>query len=335
MPMILLVANAVCRKQEAAALLFTWLVAAAAVSVYAIVQFQLGAERVHAFFEGPMTLVRTLVLVIAVAAAMVVTSRGTGRLVAWGCLAATVPALLLTFSRAGWLSLWITVTFVGAVRRSRVLLGSSLLGLSAAITLAVAFPQTTAGSLLRSIAEPMNPALERFGESTFQRMWMYRAALAVFLDHPVTGVGQRNFPHVYGRYIPEDLRNDKAIADDGSVYTGFAHAHSLYLHRLATQGLVGLGAFLWLIGTAIRMTQRDHRQARDPFLRAASLGILAAIVAFLALGLFDENARDSESIMQLWFLRGLAAAIDRMVRGTAQGSDLATGPSGYRPWDHM
>lgn len=311
--LILVVGNSLRSRREVMALVLTWLAGATVVSLYAVCQYIQGAERVHAFFDGPMTLVRILVLVTALGIAVFVTARGRVRLVALACLVSTVPALLLTFSRAGWLTLCVVAFFVGILRRSRIVLGGAALAVCLAVGCAVAYPQTTTGSLLRSIVRPMDPALHRFGESTFQRVWMYRAAWQVFLDHPVAGVGQRNFGNVYGRHIPEELRNPDTHLDEGTVYTGFSHAHSLYLNLLATQGLLGLAAFLWLIVAAVRLAWRNWRRAQDEFLRAVSLGILAAIVAFLTMGLIDENSRDSESIAQLWFLLGLAAALHRII----------------------
>jgi hypothetical protein len=62
---------------------------------------------------------------------------------------------------------------------------------------------------------------------------------------------------------------------------------------------------------ACRLAWRNCCHQRDPFLKVLSAGILAAISGFLVFGLTNENSRDSESIMQLWFLIGITVTIDR------------------------
>ncbi len=312
MAMILVVGNTATRKTQVQVLAFTWLAAASVISLYAVSQYLAGADRVHAFFGGPMPLVRILVMVTAFSAALSVDTRGRIRYAALGCLAVTVSALFLTFTRGGWLALCGSALFLGILKKSRLILGGVLMVACLALVLATACPQTKTGGLIRSIFYPLRPSSVRFAESNLQRYWMYRSALSIFCDHPVTGVGQMNFGKVFSRYVPEELRNPYAPAADGTIYTGVAHAHNLYLHFLATGGLLGLVGFLGLIRAAVRLTWRNYQHQNDHFLQALSLGILTAIVAFLTLGLFDENFRDSISAMQLWFLMGLAAAIHRL-----------------------
>jgi O-antigen ligase len=172
----------------------------------------------------------------------------------------------------------------------------------------------------------MDPASARFHKSNLQRYWMYKSALKIFCDYPITGVGQRNFSRVYATYVPEELRDPRTLRDDGRVYIGFAHAHSLYLNLMATQGMLGLAAFLWLIAAGVRLAWRNYRTHDDALLRTVSLGVLTAMVAFLALGTIDENSRDSESIMQLWFLMGITMAIHRMPPTASRPVSSSAGP---------
>jgi O-antigen ligase len=314
MAMILVIGNTATRKTHVQVLAFTWLAAASVISLYAVSQYLNGVDRVHAFFGGPMPLVRILVMVTAIGAALSAHTRGRLRRAALCCLAVTIPALFLTFTRGGWLALCGSAFFLGILKKSKLVLGGVLMVACLAVVLATACPQTKTGGLIRSIFYPLRPSSVRFAESNLQRYWMYRSALSIFCDHPVTGVGQMNFGKVFGSYVLEELRNPYAPAADGTIYTGVAHAHNLYLHLLATGGLLGLVGFLGLIRAAVRLTWRNYQDQNDDFLQALSLGILTAIVAFLTLGLFDENFRDSISAMQLWFLLGLAAAIHRLSR---------------------
>jgi len=70
-------------------------------------------------------------------------------------------------------------------------------------------------------------------------------------------------------------------------------------------------AFLWLMIAAVRLACRSHAE-QDGFPSVLSLAILTALVGFLSLGLLNENFRDSEGILQVWFLLGLLCALPRL-----------------------
>lgn len=327
MGLVLVVGNSVGSPRHVAALMVTWFASAMLVSFHSIGQYCYGMERVMGFFGGPMTLVRVLILAIAVAIPLSVYGRGPIRQVAVGCVLLTGTAVFLTFSRSAWLTVGIALLFLGVVKKNWVLLGGMSMMVCVALSLAAFCPQTRTGRLVRSALEPMNPSSARFHKSNLQRYWMYKSAVEIFCDYPITGVGQRNFNKVYSAYVPEELRDPRILRDDGRIYTGFAHAHSLYLNLLATQGVLGLAAFLWLTAAAVRLTWHNYRRHDDTLLGTVSLGILTAMVAFLALGMIDENSRDSESIMQIWFLMGMAMAIDRLPVGPSGPVSLSAGPN--------
>jgi len=312
MGMALVVGNTVREKGRLKVLVLVWLAAAAAVSLYAIGQYLAGEPRARAFFPGPMTLARILIFAIAVAVTLSLCVTGPVRWFSLLCSAAMLAALYMTLTRGAWLAIGAALLFLGIVKRSRILFACLSLLLCLGVALAAFYPSTQPGALVRSIIRPADPSSPRFYESTYQRYWLYKSAVRIFLDHPITGVGQRNFVKVYGDYIPEHMRSPDALRADGTVYTGWPHAHSLYLNLLATQGVLGFATFAWLVVTAIRLARRNYRDRNDAFLRALALAILTAMVAFLAMGLLDENLRDSEGIMPLWFLMGVLWAIHRM-----------------------
>jgi O-antigen ligase len=72
------------------------------------------------------------------------------------------------------------------------------------------------------------------------RISIWRAALAMTSDHPVNGVGIRNFRNAYPDYA---LANDPFLSGDQK---GAYHAHHWALEVLSETGLLGL--FCWLCG---------------------------------------------------------------------------------------
>lgn len=79
------------------------------------------------------------------------------------------------------------------------------------------------------------------GTLQHHRMALWRLAWEQFLAHPLTGSGPLTFAHAYVNHM-------------ASVRIWVpAHAHSLYFEMLATQGMVGCSALLWLLAAGLRV----------------------------------------------------------------------------------
>jgi O-antigen ligase len=102
-------------------------------------------------------------------------------------------------------------------------------------------------------------------------LWMIR-------DHPWQGVG-------IGNYGPEY---------DAKYYTSpfmvaQVHAHNYYIHIAAETGVIGLAAYLLLIGGVLTTGISAARRARhDPFARALAIGGVGVVVAVAAHNLFED-----------------------------------------------
>jgi putative inorganic carbon (HCO3(-)) transporter len=106
------------------------------------------------------------------------------------------------------------------------------------------------------------------------------AALHVFIDHPVTGVG----PGVYFREYSRDYANRLGLRYLGSDRRG----HSLYLEMVADTGIIGLTAFLAMAGAALVLLFRAARywRDRDPERAIIASSLLFALIAYLASAMF-------------------------------------------------
>jgi O-antigen ligase len=135
------------------------------------------------------------------------------------------------------------------------------------------------------------------------RVSLWRESLEIFKQKPLFGVGIRNFPH---HYIAEALGQGHAAID---------HAHSNYMQMLATTGLVGSTAYLYLwfcvFSTAIRRLPLSKGRSKiEPFYCKAQnwteetgidLGILAGVVSVLVSGIFEYNFGTASVRMAQWF----------------------------------
>lgn len=125
------------------------------------------------------------------------------------------------------------------------------------------------------------------------------AAVAVFVHHPLVGVGPGLFP----TYFQDEARRlgaERIVGVD-------RQAHNLYLGIAADSGLLGLAAFTGVVATTLGPLAACRRRllARRPDRAALATGYAMAIVVYLTTGLFLHFAY----IRYFWLFAGLAAAM--------------------------
>jgi O-antigen ligase len=165
-------------------------------------------------------------------------------------------ALLLTQSRAAWVALAIvysTFFLLVRTRRSWVNLGLFIILLG------------ILGFAFQPVKERMETLLRLPSKNNalVVRVKSWRNTLGVIQDHPILGVGPRNF-----NFIDHEKYN----------LVGWNHAHSLYVNTTAEMGTVGIAAlFGWLVSCWATL-----KRAREGCLSAEQLGYwLGAVGALL------------------------------------------------------
>ena len=176
-------------------------------------------------------------------------------------------ALILTYSRGSWFGWWASIFSFGVMlKRWREIW---VILTMVALFLALATPLQ---ERLFSLVSPQTDF------SINERLKAMEDGLQLGLEHPVLGVG-------YGRaQLRSGLREQHRNA--ATEYTHIAHTHNMYVELFAQTGLLGLGAFLWLLyhalSTALRTAGRPDNASR-----VSQLGIVAAWIAFAVTGLGD------------------------------------------------
>jgi len=201
---------------------------------------------------------------------------------------------LLTLSRAAWLGAaagllaaaglwdraWRDDRTAGATPPGRPFARRRALIVAAAATTAVVLIvlAVAGGALVARFAELLAPG----GGSGRSRLEIWKTALACWRARPWLGHGPDTFGLVFPRYqTPDCWRFEWA--------TTYFHAHSIYLHALATRGVLGLAAGAALavsLLAAARSAWRgspDARRLVAPLL--AAIATIAVAGAFGALGL--------------------------------------------------
>lgn len=190
-------------------------------------------------------------------------------------------ATIATVSKGGLLSLGAGLLAYGALgqdvprRRRFALLSVGALGAVSALVVAWRLDLFTEAPWLRG------------------RIFLYRAALVLLGEHPLTGVGLGGFNAAYGDAAA------KLVDGDPNAFVPLStidFAHNDLLQLAAEGGLLTALAFVVLIGAALL---RAHRLG-DPLARAVG-GALAALVVS---GLFDSPLRVPSTFVLFFFVLG-------------------------------
>ncbi|MBE0428830.1 MAG: O-antigen ligase family protein [Thermoleophilia bacterium] len=108
------------------------------------------------------------------------------------------------------------------------------------------------------------------------RTVLWRAAIRMWKEHPLVGVGPGQYRRVYHEYV-SGIEPDERL-----------EAHNIFLQAMASTGVVGLAAMLWLLAAAARAQLgmiRDRSLGKD--VRLISLGLMAALIAYVSHGVLD------------------------------------------------
>jgi hypothetical protein len=132
------------------------------------------------------------------------------------------------------------------------------------------------------------------------RTLLARGAVDMVREHPLFGVGIRQFRLRYPEFRPPELPD--YIEDD---------PHNHLLGIAAELGLVGLAGFLWLMSEAVipivRLAGSRHADG-------LTVGMAVALLAFLATGLSHQPLNVAAPALAFWVVLGVASAPSRADR---------------------
>ncbi|HEY6360298.1 MAG TPA: O-antigen ligase family protein, partial [Vicinamibacterales bacterium] len=240
-----------------------------------------GFTRIYGYMGGssiasnPNDLALMLNLIIPIAAALVwMSRRPAARALAAGALLLSVAAVIVTFSRAGFLALAASALMFMAVlvRRRKAGVAAGLLVLALG-----ALPLLPAGYVDR-LSTITDVEADRTG-SARGRWRDTRVAIGVVAQNPVVGVG-----------IGQDIL---AMNDERGIST-WRRVHNAYLQYGVDLGVPGLLLFVWLHVMCFRTARAvEVRTARDPalcHLAHLAAGVQVALVVFGVEALFHPIA---------------------------------------------
>ncbi|MEV0166220.1 O-antigen ligase family protein [Nonomuraea fuscirosea] len=186
------------------------------------------------------------------------TLRGRRRAAALTAAALLCVPLALSLSRGTWLAL-AAAGLVVLFLHSRVLAARVVLAGTAAATVLALGVGTGADPLGRRL-DSVASSVSQPDQSLRDRYSLWRTAVDIWLEHPVTGAGPRGFARLRDTYAPIELSSGSDTEDPvrGFERRPLLSPHNMYLLTLSEQGLLGLAALAGCLGSLAWWAVRER-----------------------------------------------------------------------------
>jgi O-antigen ligase len=223
------------------------------------------------------------------------------RRIAMACLVFLFVALLFTLSRAGWLTLAVlallAVITMPNLRLKLALLGGALIG---------GFAVAQIPYMHIRLARQLDP---NFNFNTFVgRLQIWSDTLHMLRDHPILGAGLRAYTQVMAPYLTPPRIPE-------------LYPHNVYLAMWSELGLLGLAAFVVILGMLLWRGWRGFYRAHG-FARPLFWGTAAAFAAIAVHGMFDTPYFKNDLAVEFWVLAALEIAALRLIAAQATGKQV-------------
>jgi O-antigen ligase len=218
-------------------------------------------------------------------------------------LAGILGALLLSVTRASWLSFLISALLIAALglrRRALIVIGVCLI------------PVILGGLFLLQQKRQVG-FFDKKDDSIAWRQKIWNEGFHLLVSNPrhlAVGVGMDS---IKAHWREWDL------FEGGKLPMG--HMHSDYLQIALERGLPALVAWLILMGTyAWTLWRMRGRLANENWIgRGIVLGALGGLVGFMTSGLVHYNWGDSEVVMIFYLIMGFSLVVEREIRAQISG----------------
>ena len=210
--------------------------------------------------------------------------------------------LVLTLTRAAWVSVTLAAIFsvfyfaMGTLSTTlswkRGLLGLALMSIVCCVLLLnTNARQTLIDMVPRHIKSRFQTMITHPAGFMSERPQWWRMSVQFIQQYPLTGIGPGRFRYEYQLNGPPEQ------------YDTPYHAHNIYLHIAAEQGIPSLLMFLWMVAILCQSIFA-MRQATDFWGMGTFIGASGFLISALVYGLAD-NILHQRTVLLFWFIIGI------------------------------
>jgi len=246
--------------------------------------------RLRASFKSATNLAGWLIVIIPLLCATLFTHDMKKKLIALSIFFLVITGIILlgmTFSRGAWLGFLSSSCLIAT---SLLINKTKRVKLFACLAIVCLLMSVLGGVLFfEPIKKRLATFLDGFEKAGFKK-YVWREALYIIEDFPLLGTGPNTYAYIGPRY--------KILE-----HTGY-YPHNSYLHMAAETGLLGLGAFLWIIWRFFYLGIKKVKESGDILL----LGIMGGLCAFLVHSFFNPNLFALQLVVLFWVMLGVGTA---------------------------
>jgi O-antigen ligase len=232
--------------------------------------------RVFSTFENPNLYAEYLIMIIPLTFARILSVDGKKKIIHVFIGMTLLVALLLTFSRGGWLGLVFAIGVLVLLLKKDLIIKLIPVGI-----VGMFFLPNSIMMRIKSIGSLSD-------SSNFYRFQIWENSINIIKDFFVTGVGLgfESFRSISSLYIK-----------DFSPY----HAHNTYLELMIEVGVLGLILFIWLLGKLLK----DIRYQKISQDKIFTVALFSGIAGLFIHGVAEHILYNPKIIFQFWLITGL------------------------------
>ncbi len=223
-----------------------------------------------------------------------------------------ILALILSFSRAAWLSLAVAL-FFGML----IYLKIKFRWVVFASLIALAFLFSFQQNIIQVLEKNTNESSENYVEhiksvynissdaSNLERINRWQAAIRLFKERPLFGWGPGTYQFVYAPY---QLSQEKTIISTNAGNKG--NAHSEYLGPLAEMGLPGMLIVLAIFSMSLISGLRVYKMSVTIEMKIISFTLILALISYFTHGLLNNFLDTDKAAIPVWSSIAMIVAME-------------------------
>jgi O-antigen ligase len=229
-------------------------------------------------------------------------------------------ALVLSYTRAAWLSL-VMAMGVWILIRLKIRFKTMVITAISILAVILVFQKQIVMYLERNDEESSSDLVEHFSSmsnitsdaSNLERINRWSCAIRMFRERPVFGYGPGTYMF---KYAPYQLKKERTIISTNAGDGG--NAHSEYLGPLAESGLAGMVTVLMLIITVMYTAFMTYSRLRDPRLKGYLSGAIIGLITYYAHGLMNNFLDTDKASVPFWGFTAMIVTLDLYSRKSEQ-----------------
>lgn len=231
-----------------------------------------------------------------------------------------LTGLILSYSRAAWLSLLIAIVFA-LILIFRIKVRWLLLGVLAIVALFFVYKSEIFWKLEKNKQDSSTNIAEHVQSisnistdaSNLERINRWNSAFRLFKEHPFWGIGPGTYQFLYAPY---QHSNEKTIISTNAGDRG--NAHSEYIGPLTEQGVVGLISILSVFISILYTGIKVYKRSKDKNVKLLSLVFLSGMITYMIHGFLNNFLDTDKASVPFWGFAAVIVALDLYHRNKSE-----------------